>query len=125
MERVDLSDCLGAGKCNWTVSISPKASVRFDQALWGVCCTCSPRHIVGEEMAEGADKTCQQRLMEPPISASSEVSVFPMDQRVLIGVVQLQARRRAMSISTCIFSVFPIQPFPLYNNMQDQFMVAS
>lgn len=38
---------------------------------------------------------------------------------------QLQGRRRAMSISTCIFSAFPIQPFPLYNNMQDQFMVAS
>lgn len=36
------SDYLDAGKCNWTVSISPKASVRFDQALWGVCCTCKP-----------------------------------------------------------------------------------
>lgn len=37
---------------------------------------------------------------------------------------QLQARR-AMSISTCIFSAFPIQPSPLYSNVQDQFMVAS
>lgn len=32
---------------------------------------------------------------------------------------QLQARRRAMSVSTGIFSALPIQPFPLYNNMQD------
>lgn len=79
-----LSDYLDAGKCNWTVSISPKASVRFDQALWGVCCTCRPWHIVWEEMTEGVDKTCQQRLMEPPISASSENCVFPMDQGVLV-----------------------------------------
>lgn len=85
---MDLSDYLDAGKCNWTVSISPKASVRFDQALWGVCCTRSPRHIVGEEMTEGVDETCQQRLMEPPISASSEICVFPMDPGVLIVVVQ-------------------------------------
>lgn len=61
----------------------------FDQALWGVCCTCSPRHIAGEEMTEGVDKTCQQRLMEPPIPASSENCVFPMDQGVLIVAVQI------------------------------------
>lgn len=89
VERVDLSDGLDAGNCNGTVSISPKASVRFDQALWGVCCACSPRHIVGEEMTEGVDKACQQRLMEPPISASSEICVFPMDQGVLMVVVQI------------------------------------
>lgn len=83
------SDYLDAGKSNWTESISPEASVRFDQALWGVCCTCNPWHIVGEEMTEGADKTCQQRLMKPPTSASSENCIFPMDQGVLMVVVQI------------------------------------
>lgn len=81
--------CRKSGKCNWTVSIFPKASVRSEQALWGVCCTCSPWHIVGAEMTEGVDKTCQQRLMEPPIPASSENCVFPMDHRVLIVAVQI------------------------------------
>lgn len=86
---MDLSDYLDVGKCNWAVSISPKASVRFDQALWGVCCTCSPRHVVGEEMTEGVDKIRQQRLMELPIPASSENCVFPMDQGILIVAVQI------------------------------------
>lgn len=126
VEGADLGDFLDAG----TVSISPEASVRFDQALWGVCCTCSPRHIVGEEMT-GVDKTetdgttyfCFLRKLRSSYGSRSFNSGYA--NRKFSITMQLQARRRAMSISTCVFSAFPIQPFPLYSNIQNQFMVAS